>query len=72
VQFDDIIEGACKHLVRDRFERSGMRWSPAMAEAMLKLRAVYLSGDFDSYWEFHARRDQERLHPKGSWRVVGK
>jgi hypothetical protein len=50
-----------------------MRWSPAMAEAMLKLRAVYLSGDFDFYWEFHARRNQERLHPKGgTWRVVRK
>lgn len=34
------VEGACKCLVRDRFERSGMRWSPTMAEAMLRLRAV--------------------------------
>jgi hypothetical protein len=28
------VEGACKNLIRDRFERSGMRWTPAMAEAM--------------------------------------
>jgi hypothetical protein len=42
-----------KNLVRDRFERSGMRWTPTMAEAMLKLRAVYLSDDADAYWDWH-------------------
>ena len=50
------VEGACKNLIRDRFERSGMRWTPETAEALLRLRAVYLSGDLDSYWEFHIDR----------------
>jgi hypothetical protein len=63
------VEGACKCLVRDRFERSGMRWSPAMAEAMLRLRAVYLSGDWDEYWEWHITQDQQRLYGTPSWRV---
>ena len=49
----------------------GMRWCPQGAEAMLKMRAVYLSGDFDQYWTLHVRRDQERLHPH-SWSVVPK
>lgn len=66
------VEGACKNLVRDRFERSGMRWSPEMAEAMLKLRAVYLSGDYDAYWEWHIEQDQQRLHPKGQWQLAQK
>lgn len=66
------VEGACKCLVRDRFERSGMRWTPAMAEAMLKLRAVYLSDDWDAYWKWHVEQDQVRLYRKGSWRVVRK
>src|SRR5208337_662640 len=39
------VEGACKNLVKDRMERSGMRWTPPMAEAVLRLRAVYLSDD---------------------------
>jgi hypothetical protein len=43
-------------------ERSGMRWTAAMAEAMLKLRATFLSDDFDEYWQFHVQRDQQRLH----------
>ena len=72
MQFDDVIEGACKNLVRDRFERSGMRWTPDMAEAMLRLRATYLSADLDDYWEFHVQQDQQRLHPKAQWSVVSK
>ena len=66
------VEGACKNLVRDRMERSGMRWTIKGGEAMLRLRAVYLSGDFDAYWAFHMRQEQQRLHPVGSWRVVEK
>ena len=66
------VEGACKNLVRDRFERSGMRWSPAMAEAMLRLRAVYLSGDWEEYWRWHIAQDQERLYRTPPWRVVEK
>jgi hypothetical protein len=59
------VEATCKCLVRDRMERSGMRWVPGGAEAMLKLRAVYLSGDFEEYWDWHVERDLERLYP---WR----
>lgn len=43
----------------------------AMAEAVLKLRAVYLSGDFDAYWAFHIHQDQLRVHPP-IWSVVPK
>ena len=63
------VEGACKNLIKDRMERSGMRWSEAMAEAIVQLRAVSLSGDFDNYWRFHIDRDQQRLYP-ASWSVV--
>ncbi|MCP4209086.1 MAG: ISKra4 family transposase [Shimia sp.] len=66
------VEGACKNLIKDRMERSGMRWTEAMAEAIVKLRAIYLSGDLDQYWPFHIQRDQERLHPAGRWSVVQK
>lgn len=66
------VEGACKCLVRDRFERSGMRWTPDMAEAMLKLRAVYLSGDWDAYWPWHVQQDQLRLYKKDTWRLDAK
>jgi hypothetical protein len=61
------VEGACKNLVKDRMERSGMRWKDDSAEAMLRLRATYLSGDFDEYWAFHVKQDQARLHPLRAW-----
>jgi len=57
------VEGACKNLIKDRMERSGMRWTQDMAEAIVQLRAIYLSGDFDAYWSFHIQQDQRRLHP---------
>jgi hypothetical protein len=63
------VEGACKNLIKDRMERSGMRWTEEMAEAIVQLRAIYLSGDFDRYWSFHIEKDQQRLHP-GHWSVV--
>ena len=42
-----VAEGACKHLVKDRMERAGMRWELEGAQAMLSLRAVYLNGLWD-------------------------
>lgn len=66
------VEGACKNLIKDRMERSGMRWTHTMAEAIVRLRALYLSGDFDAYWDFHILQDQERLFPAGRWTVVAK
>ena len=65
------VEGACKNLIKDRMERSGMRWTELMAEAIVKLRAIYLSGDFELYWEFHIEQDQQRLYP-AAWAVVPK
>jgi hypothetical protein len=62
------VEGTCENLVKNRMERSGMRWTGTIAEAILQLGAVYLSGDFDSYWSFHIERDQQRIHPSGQWR----
>jgi hypothetical protein len=57
------VEGACKNLIKDRMERSGMRWTTVMAEAMVKTRALFLSEDFDPYWTFHVACEQKRLHP---------
>lgn len=65
------VEGACKNLIKDRMERSGMRWTELMAEAIVQLRAIHLSGDFDQYWQFHIEQDQQRLYPT-AWSVVPK
>ena len=57
-----IIEGACRHIVKDRMDITGARWGLEGAEAILRLRAVIASGDFDAYWRFHLRREHERIH----------
>ena len=64
------VEGACKNLIKDRMERSGMRWGLEGAEAMIQLRSLYLSGDLDDYWDFHLEQDGRRLYPPGHWEVV--
>ena len=57
-----IIEGACRHIVKDRMDITGARWGLEGAEAVLKLRALIATGDFDTYWRFHLRREHERIH----------
>jgi hypothetical protein len=64
------VEGACKNLVKDRMERSGMRWTLPMAEAVLRLRGVYLSEHFEDYWSFHVDQDQKRLFQSVKWRKL--
>jgi hypothetical protein len=57
-----VIEGACRHLVKDRMDITGARWGLLRAEAVLKLRALRSSGDFDEYWTLHQTREQQRNH----------
>lgn len=57
-----VIEGACRYLVKDRMDLTGARWGLENAEAVLKLRALRMSGDFDEYWSFHRAEEFKRHH----------
>lgn len=57
-----VIEGACRHFVKDRMERAGMRWTIDRAQAMLDLRSTYLNGDWDEFTAFRTKRETERLY----------
>ncbi len=57
-----IIEGACRHIVKDRMDITGARWGLEGAEAVLRLRALIASGDFGAYWRYHLRREHQRIH----------
>jgi len=59
-----VIEGACRHLVKDRMAITGARWGTETAEAVLKLRALLANGDFDDYWAWHLDREHERNYPR--------
>ena len=55
-----VIEGACRHLINDRMDITGARWSLQGAEAILKLRSINSSGDWDEYWKYHRSRSEAR------------
>jgi len=60
-----VVEGACGHVVKDRMEQAGMRWTQEGAQAMLDLRAVRLNGDWQSFWAFHRQQQHQRLYGTG-------
>jgi len=64
-----VIEGACRYLVKDRMDRTGARWSPTGAEAVLRLRAIRSLGDFDAYWRFHPPATRNATTPPATPRA---
>jgi hypothetical protein len=61
-----VIEGACRHLIQDRLGITGARWDLPGAEAVLRLRALHTSGDWNDYWRFHLRQEALRNYPSAA------
>lgn len=57
-----VVEGACRYVVKDRCEVTGAHWTVPGAEAVLQLRSLRASGDFEAYWKFHLKREHARNH----------
>jgi hypothetical protein len=57
-----VIEGACRHLIKDRMDITGARWGLSGAETILKLRALTANHDFNEYWTYHLNQEQTRIH----------
>jgi hypothetical protein len=58
-----VIEGACRHVVKDRMERSGMHWTRTGAQAMLALRCVAINEQWPRFTQFHIQQENKRLYP---------
>jgi hypothetical protein len=58
-----VVEGACRHLVKDRMEQSGMRWRIAGAQAILTLRAIYVNDDWEAFHADRIHAEQRKLYP---------
>lgn len=58
-----VAEGACRHLVKDRLEQTGMRWTVEGAQAMLSLRALYLNGDWKTFIDYRIKQEQAEIYP---------
>ena len=61
-----VAEGACRHLVKDRLEQTGMRWTVEGAQAMLHVRASYLNDQWDEYLEYRVEQEQSRLYGRSA------
>lgn len=59
-----VVEGACRHLVKDRMERTGMRWTVPGARAILQLRATYLNDDWHDFVNYRIETEQATLYAK--------
>ena len=57
-----VIEGACRHVIKDRMERAGMLWTLEGASALLRLRVVHTNGHWDAYQEYHIAQEQAALY----------
>jgi hypothetical protein len=57
-----VIEGACRHLVKDRMDLTGARWRMQGAKATLNLRAMRSNGDFNQYQRHHLAQERRRVH----------
>jgi hypothetical protein len=58
-----IIEGACRHIIKDRMEQGGMRWRLAGAESMLNVRAVSASSEWENFMKWRQLEQAKRVHP---------
>jgi hypothetical protein len=58
-----VIEGACRHLIKDRMERAGMHWTMAGAQAMLDLRSVWIGNQWEAYQTQRIATETKRLYP---------
>jgi len=61
-----VIEGACRHLVKDRMERTGMRWRVENAESMLHVRVVFQSSHQEAFHASRKATEQQVIHPHRS------
>jgi hypothetical protein len=58
-----VIEGACRHLIKDRMERAGMHWTLTGAQSMLDLRSVWIGGNWQAFQQQRIEQETERLYP---------
>ena len=57
-----VIEGACRNLINDRLELTGMSWTIQGAESMMRLRAVHINKDWDAFWNHRRQSERRRLY----------
>jgi hypothetical protein len=57
-----VIEGACRNLINDRLELTGMSWTIQGAENVMSLRAVHINKDWNDFWKHRRQSERRRLY----------
>ena len=57
-----VIEGACRHIVKDRMERSGMKWTLEGAQSLLNLRCLRASGMWNQFQQTRSKPKYTLMH----------
>jgi hypothetical protein len=58
-----VIEGACRHVIKDRMEHGGMRWTVEGAQGMLNVRSVCASSEWDNFSSWRQAEQAKCVHP---------
>jgi hypothetical protein len=59
-----VIESTCNSLINIRMEGAGMFWSEDGAEAVLKLRGVFLDDLWEEFWAFRIKTEKQRMYAR--------
>ena len=57
-----MAEGACRNLVKDRMDCTGMHWTLKGAQAMLWTRALYLNDQWKEFVEHRIQKEQFQIY----------
>lgn len=66
------VEGAVRYVVSQRFDCAGMRWIVENAESLLQLRCLEVNGDWDDFFAWTMRENQEKLRCREKVQIRGK
>jgi hypothetical protein len=57
-----VVEGACRHVVKDRLEGTGMRWETEGAQHILDLRTTYLNNEWSVFTKYRIETEQAAVY----------
>lgn len=57
-----FIKCACRNLINDRLELTGMIWTVRGAVSIMRLRAIHMNKDWDAFWTYRRKSERRRLY----------
>ncbi|MCI0377135.1 MAG: hypothetical protein L0215_06000 [Gemmataceae bacterium] len=64
------VEGAVRHVVGERLDCAGMRWTQGKAEPLLHLRCIELNGDWEPFFTWAHQRHREHLQKRQPVKIL--